>query len=108
MRELLAGAQPGQYDAAIGQAMDILREPAETDAMKQLRDEAGKLGEASNQLHGDRNLGYFKLDAPFRNLSGEMELLEQAKSAKPAEEKKSLLDSVIELTNKKTSPGRRG
>ena len=49
--------------------MDILREPAETDAMKRLRDEAGKLGEASNQLHGDRNLGYFKLDAPLRNLS---------------------------------------
>ena len=108
VRGLLAGAKPGQYDAAIGQALDILREPPETDAMKQLRAEAGKLGEASNQLHGDRNLGYFKLDSTLRNISGAIDLLEQARTQKPDGDKQRSLQSVIDLTNRPTTTGRRG
>jgi hypothetical protein len=76
--------------------------------MKKLRDEAGRLGDESNQLHGDRNLGYFKLENPLRNISGEIESLEEAQSAKAEEDKKTAVESVIEMTNKRTSAGRRG
>jgi hypothetical protein len=108
VREVLGEVKPGQYAAAIKQAIDILREPTETGEMKKLRDEAGKLGDESNQLHGDRNLGYFKLDSPLRNIPGAIDLLEQAQSAKSEEDKKSALQSVIDLTNRRTTTGRRG
>lgn len=108
VRALLGAVKPDQYDARIAEAIGILREPAETAEMKRLRDEAGKLGEETNQLHGDRNLGYFKLDAPLRNISGAIDLLEEARSAKSDEDRKSALQSVIDVTNKRTIGGRRG
>jgi light-regulated signal transduction histidine kinase (bacteriophytochrome) len=106
-RDVLAAVKPGQYEPAIKQALDILHAPTETEEMKKLRDEARRLGEESDRLHGDRNLGYFKLDPPLRNISGEIDLLEEAQSAKSDEDKKAALESVIELTNKRTSGGRR-
>ena len=108
VREVISTAKAGAYDPAINQALSILREPGENSAMKQLRDEAGKLGDESNELHGDRNLGYFKLDQPLRNLPGEIDQLEEALSAKSDSEKKSTLDSVISSTKQRTSGGRRG
>jgi len=108
VRGVLGETKPGQYDAAIKQAIAILREPTETDEMKQFRDEAGRLGDESNQLHGDRNLGYFKLDSPLRNLPGAIYELEQALAAKSDEEKKSHTQSAVEITNRKTTAGRRG
>jgi hypothetical protein len=108
VREILSAAKPGQYDLAIRQAINVLREPAETDEMKKLRDEAGKLGDETNELHGDRNLGYFKLDAPLRNIPGAIDRLEEAQAAKSDEEKRSAMQSVIDLTNQKTRAGRRG
>jgi hypothetical protein len=106
-RDVLTAVRPGQYESAIKQALDILRAPTETDEMKKLRDEAGKLGEESDRLHGDRNLGYFKLDQPLRNIPGETASLEEAQSAKSDEDRKTAIESVIELTNKRTSGGRR-
>ena len=108
VRELLGVAKPAQYDPAIKQAIELLREPIETGEMKKLREEAGRLGDESNRLHGDRNLGYFKLDSSLRNIPGAIDLLEEAQAAKSDEEKKSLLQSVIELTNRRTTTGRRG
>jgi hypothetical protein len=105
--DVLAAAKPGQYDPAIKQALDLLHTPTETEEMKKLRDEAKQLGEESDRLHGDRNLGYFKLDPPLRNISGEIDLLEEAQSAKSDEDKKAAFAAVIELTNKRTSGGRR-
>jgi len=106
-REILAAAGPGQYEPAIKQALDILRAPTETEEMKQLRAEAGRLGEESDRLHGDRNLGYFKLDTPLRSISSEIDSLEEAQAAKSDADRKAALDSAIELTNKRTSAGRR-
>jgi hypothetical protein len=106
-RDVLAAIKPGQYEPAIKQALDILRAPTETEEMKRLRDEAGRLGEESDRLHGDRNLGYFKLDTPLRSISGEIASLEEAQAAKSDEDRKAAIDSVIELTNKRTSTGRR-
>ena len=54
-----------------------------------------------------RNLGYFKLDRPLRNIPGAIGQLEEALSAKSEEDKKSALESVIELTQQRTSGGRR-
>ena len=105
--DVLGGAKPGEYDPAIKQALAILHEPVETDQMKNLRAEAGKLGEETNELHGDRNLGYFKLDIPLRNIPGAIEFLEEALSAKSDDDKKSAFESVIQLTRQKTSGGRR-
>jgi hypothetical protein len=107
-REAISTAKAGEYDTAIKRALTILRESTENSAMNQLSDEAGKLGDESNELHGDRNLGYFKLDQPLRNLPGEIDQLEEALSAKSDSEKKSTLDSVISSTKQKTSGGRRG
>jgi hypothetical protein len=106
-REILTAAKVGQYDLAIKQAVEILRTPTETEEMKNLRVEAGKLGEESNRLHGDRNLGYFKLDAPLRSIPGEIDSLEEAQSAKSDEDKKAAIASVIEMTNRRASAGRR-
>jgi hypothetical protein len=108
VRDLLAAAKPGQYNSVIKQALAVLREPVESDAMKKLREEARTLGEESDRLHGDRNLGYFKLDTPLRNIPGEIDALEEAQAAKSDEDKKTALESVIELTNKRTTSGRRG
>jgi hypothetical protein len=106
-RDVLTTAKPGQYEPAIKQALDILRTPTETEEMKKLREEAGRLGEESDRLHGDRNLGYFKLDTPLRSIPGEIDALEDAQSAKTDEYRKSVIASVIEMTNKRTSAGRR-
>ena len=108
VRDVLGVAIPGEYDKAIVQALKILHEPTETNEMKKLRDEAGKLGDETNQLHGDRNLGYFKLDTPLRNIPEEIGLLEEAKSAKSDDDRKMALQSVIDLTNKRMTSGRRG
>ena len=57
--------------------------------MKTLHDEAGQLGEETNQLHCDRNLGYFKFDWPLRSIPGAIDLLKRAQSAKSDEQKRS-------------------
>ena len=106
-REILTAAKPGQYEPAIKQALDLLRAPTETDEMKKLRDEAGRLGEESDRLHGDRNLGYFKLDTPLRSISREIDSLEEAQSAKSDEDRQAAINSMIELTKRRTSAGRR-
>ncbi len=97
VHEMLTAAKPGDYDQAINHAIEILHEPAETDQMKVLREEARKLGEESNQLHGDRNLGYFKLDKSLRNLPASLQLLQEAKSSKSDDEKKAAIRSILEL-----------
>ena len=107
VREVLGAAKPGQYDSAIKEALDILRAPTESEEMKRLRDEAGRLGGETDRLHGDRNLGYFKLDTPLRSIPGEIDALEQAQTAKSDADKKEAIDSVIELTKRRTSAGRR-
>ena len=48
----------------------ILTDPRETEEMKSLRDEAGRLGEESNCIFGVRDVGYFALDRPLRVIHG--------------------------------------
>jgi len=109
VRELLGAATPDKYDPAIRQSLEILRQPfTDTAEMKKLWAEAGKLGDETNQLHGDRNIGYPRMATlTLRNLAGEISTLEQGLSAKP-EEKKELIQSVVNITNARTTSGRRG
>jgi hypothetical protein len=109
VREILAGAALGQYDTAIQQALDILKQPlSDTNEMKALWDDAGRLGDETNRLHGDRNIGYPRMRTlTLRNFSGAVALLEQAQSVKSDNDKKQLIQSVIEVTNRKTIAGRR-
>ena len=106
-REVLAAAKPGQYEPAIKQALDSLRAPTETDEMNKLRDESRRLGEESDRLHGDRNLGYFKLDMPLRSIPSELDSLEEAQTTKSDEDRRATIDSVIEMTKRRTNAGRR-
>ena len=53
----------GETDQAIQKALDWFDERKETEEMRRLRDEAGRLGEESDRLFGVRNTGYFNLTA---------------------------------------------
>jgi hypothetical protein len=108
VRKLLSAASPDQYDAAIAHSLEILSQPlTETTEMKSLWEEAGTLGDQTNELHGDRNIGYPRIATlTLRNLSGEIDALKQAQAAK-ADEKKELIQSVIDITNSKTITRRR-
>ena len=76
--------------------------------MKSLWEEAGTLGDQTNELHGDRNIGYPRIATP--NLTQPQRQrsmrLKQAQAAK-ADEKKDLIQSVIDITNSKTITRRR-
>jgi hypothetical protein len=110
VRDLLGAAKPGGYDDAIKRALDILKSPLlETDQMKALWADAGRLGDDTNRLHGDRNIGYPRMKTlTLRNFGGAVALLDQAQSAKSEDEKSRLIQSVITVTQQRTLVGRRG
>jgi hypothetical protein len=105
LRDVLGAAAPGQSEAAIRQALEVLRAPAETAEMKPYREEARRLGEETDRLHGDRNLAYFKLDRPIRSLPREASALEDALAAKTDADRKAAIDSAVELSKRKTTSG---
>src|SRR5262249_61624980 len=49
-------------------ATSLLAQPLETAETRSLRDEANRLGEASDRIYGVRNTGYFNLDRDFVGL----------------------------------------
>jgi len=103
VRNLLGAALgSGELGEALEQALAITSEPTESPEMMEYREEAGQLGEESGQLFGVRNIGYFKLERPLRNLPGQVELLENAKAAESDEEKKQIIAEVIEKTRERT------
>ncbi len=106
VRETLGAAlESGKLRPAIDQALQILAEPAETPDMQTLREQAGKLGDETDKLHGDRNPGYFKLDIPLRDIPGITATLEQAKNEKSKQKRKELVQSALDQTSEKTRPG---
>jgi hypothetical protein len=80
----------------------IVSEPAESPEMSEYREEARQLGEESEQLFGVRNIGYFRLERPLRDLPGQAELLEKAKAAESDDDKKQMVSEVIEKTRERT------
>ncbi|MBX7254847.1 MAG: hypothetical protein K1Y02_00700 [Candidatus Hydrogenedentes bacterium] len=95
----------GKIGKAIEQALQVLSEAAETPEMKALREQAGKLGNETERLHGDRNSGYFKLDIPLRDIPGIKAILEQAKSEKSKKKRIELVQAAIARSNEPTRPG---
>ncbi len=103
---LQSGLKSGNLDAAIDKALAVLAEPAETPRMARYREEARQLGEESDQLFGIRVKSYFKLDEPLRDLPGALSLLKEADKIRSKKEKKRLVTSAIETTEKETDVGR--
>ncbi len=67
----------------------------ETEEMRRLREEAGRLGDESNALFGVRNDGYFSLDHDFIGLGWMKRQLKRAKAAS-GEEKTALLRMIVD------------
>jgi hypothetical protein len=75
----------------------------ETPEMIKLREQAGRLGEESNRLFGDRSEGYFNLQHDFIGLGWLKRQLERARPAK-GNVQRQLLTMVIDYEN----PGKGG
>lgn len=101
VRDLIAGEAT---DERIAKALAVLDEPAETDSMKALREEAGRLGEETNVRHGDRIPGYFRLEQPLRDLPGLRDLLREARDATP-EKRADLLKAAVARMEEPTRTG---
>jgi hypothetical protein len=82
--------EEGEVDAAIDEALPWFEQLEETEEMRNIREEAGRLGEESNALYGVRSEGYFNLDHDFIGLGWSKRQLELAREAK-GEEKRELL-----------------
>ena len=87
------GRKPGQI---LSDIRAILAEPKETEEMKGLRAEAGKLGEESNTLFGVRDAGCYSLDHPMRIISELTHMAEVAAAAKPKDEQQRLLKLIAD------------
>ncbi|MFH1738858.1 MAG: hypothetical protein ABIH23_07600 [bacterium] len=91
---LAEALQSGDIDAAIAEALMWLRNRSETEEMRLLREEAGRLGEESNEIFGVRNTGYFNLEHDFIGLGWTRKQLGKAKdAADPA--KRRLLGQIV-------------
>ena len=96
--------ESGEHIAAAAQVVAIIDEPVESDAMRILREEAGRLGEETDQRHADRITGYFKLDQPLRPLPEMATLLKEAQTAETGAADK--VRAALQLIDKPTQPGR--
>ncbi len=90
---LSEGFSSGNVDQAISSASVLLKD-METPDMKSLREEAGRLGEESEELFGVRNVGYFNLDKDFSGIAWLSRELERASSSGNLAEKRAILDLV--------------
>ena len=71
--------------ARISAAQAVLAEPLESAAMAALREEAGKLGQETDQRFGIRNVGYFSTNKPLTDLAWSAKQVERAAAASDPE-----------------------
>ena len=95
-----------ELNQVIDKSLSILNEPRETQVMLIYREEANNLGIESEQLFGVRNVGYTRLDQYLRDIKELTKILKKAKKTKSNSEKRELLKSAINTTQKKTDYGR--
>ena len=88
------GFKVDDLDTAIIETLPWFDEIPETEEMRELREEAGRLGEESNALYGVRNEGYFNLDHDFIGLGWMKRQLERARNAN-GKEKRKLLWTIL-------------
>lgn len=102
----LAGAlEKGPLDEGIDSALAILRNSIPAHAMDDLREEARVLGEETDKRFGIRDIGYFRLERPLRDIAGHTALLEKARAAKTRAEKRALIGQCLEAISRPTRPG---
>ncbi len=82
-------------DHAVEQTRRLAAEPLETGEMAALREEAGRLGEESDQIMGVRNVGYFALDTPLTALDWTLKQLEAASQGTQTEQFGALKRAVL-------------
>lgn len=96
--------QNGKYKVAIEYSTALLNnELSESDEMRKLRLEAGKLGEESNALFGVRNDGFFNLNHDYIGLGWLKRQLQRSLEA-PKKERRELLAMITNYT----TPGEGG
>ena len=106
IRNLLQqGLELGELNKAIDKSLVILAEPKETEVMIFYREEANKLGIASEKMFGIRNVGYSRLNQQLRDLKGLSKGLKEAKAMRSKKEKINLVRLAILNTQKKTDYG---
>ena len=91
--------------AAIANAVAVAGEPAETEEMVALREEAGRLGDRSNEIFGVREIGYSKIGQQMRDIEGLRAVLDRAATAAPGEQR-ALVDEAVAITEKPATRGR--
>jgi hypothetical protein len=94
----------GDIAAALEMAHSIATEAPETERMIELREEAGRLGDQSNELFGVRDIGYSKIGQQLRDLEGLRSVLDKAVAAMPAEQR-ALVEEAIAVTQKEAVRG---
>ncbi|MCC6155160.1 MAG: hypothetical protein IT367_15440 [Candidatus Hydrogenedentes bacterium] len=86
-------------DGKLDRAADLISRidiSKETDAMRALREEAGRIGEESNTLYGVRSEGYYTLTGhDFIGLGWLQRQLERARDAEDEVEKRELLRMIV-------------
>ncbi|MCP4645369.1 MAG: hypothetical protein GY851_33305, partial [bacterium] len=82
-------------DTAIDEVLPWFDGLDETDEMRALREEAGRLGDESNALFGVRSEGYFNLDHDFVGLGWLKRQLQRARDASDETEKRDLLRMIV-------------
>lgn len=93
-RALAEGIDNGRLERAVKRAQALLDEEIETDEMKRLRAEAGRLGEESDRIFGVRNVGYFNLDLDLIGMGWLRKQVADAAEA-PAKEQRELIERVV-------------
>ncbi|NUM56676.1 MAG: hypothetical protein HUU46_23865 [Candidatus Hydrogenedentes bacterium] len=99
------GLKSGKLNDSLETALTVLREPATNAELDALRDEARALGEETNELFGIRDIGFFRMERPLRDLAGHVALIEKALKAPSRAAKRVLMQQCIDNTNKPTRLG---
>ncbi len=97
-QRIAAALKDGGVDAAIDEALAWLPALKDTAEMRELREEALRLGEESNRLYGVRSEGAFNLDHDFIGLGWLKRQLERARAAS-GETKAELLGMIVDYEN---------
>jgi hypothetical protein len=81
-------------EGTLANVQAVLAESVETPEMTALREEAGRLGDESDQIMGVRNIGYFSFDVAFTSLAWTQKQIEAAAEA-PATEQTAMLKHAV-------------
>ncbi|MBN2328231.1 MAG: hypothetical protein JXR73_13875 [Candidatus Omnitrophica bacterium] len=93
-KRIAASMERGETDRAITEALTWFDERKETAEMRELREEAGRLGDESNKLFGVRNTGFFNLKHDFIGMGWLKKQLQKAQRAK-GEKRARMLERIV-------------